>query len=214
MSALETAEQAPSRGRIDKQQAVLAAAFAVFARGGYAQARVDDIAAEAQVAKATVYNHFHDKESLFRQAVQSLSRTALAANLAAIEKLASADGDLTTRLTEVGRHLIECYCTEESRTLRRLVCAEATQFPDLVDLVTEVSRRATSALADRLARLSLAGELEIDDPELAAAQFAALLAGPADSLLRLGTSQPSDTELRAVTDAAVRTFLKAFGPGR
>ncbi|MGK8502697.1 TetR/AcrR family transcriptional regulator [Nocardia asiatica] len=213
MTALQTSGnwRTPSRGRIDKQQAVLGAAFTVFARVGYAQARVDDIAAEAKVAKATVYNHFHDKESLFRQAVQSLSQTALAANLGVIEQLESSGDDLPTRLREVGLRLLRCYCAEESRALRRLVSAEATQFPDLIDLVTEVSRRTTAALGDRLARLSLAGRLDIDDPEMAAGQFTALLAGPADGLLRLGTSPVPDEELRYLTDAAVTTFLKAFG---
>ncbi|MGW4844310.1 TetR/AcrR family transcriptional regulator [Nocardia brasiliensis] len=202
---------APQRGRIDKRQAIMAAAFTVFARVGYAQARVDDIAAEAKVAKATVYHHFGDKESLFRQAVQSLSETALTANLVAIEQLAIPGDDPATRLTQVGLQLAHYYRTDESRALRRLVCAEAAQFPDLVDLVTEVSRRATAALADRLARLSLAGVLDIDDPDIAAGQFAALLAGPADGVLRLGTRPVPEPELRALTDAAVTTFLKAFG---
>ncbi|MFI6215305.1 TetR/AcrR family transcriptional regulator [Nocardia brasiliensis] len=201
----------PQRGRIDKRQAIMAAAFTVFARVGYAQARVDDIAAEAKVAKATVYHHFGDKETLFRQAVQSLSETALAANLAAIEQLATPGDDPATRLTQVGLQLARCYRTEESRALRRLVSAEAAQFPELIDLVTEVSRRATAALADRFARLSLAGVLDIDDPDIAAAQFAALLAGPADGILRLGTHPVPDPELRALTHAAVTTFLKAFG---
>ncbi|MFF6008462.1 TetR/AcrR family transcriptional regulator, partial [Prauserella flavalba] len=39
------------------------------AREGYPQARVDQIAAEAGVAKATVYNHFGDKENLFRETI-------------------------------------------------------------------------------------------------------------------------------------------------
>ncbi|MFC0531616.1 TetR/AcrR family transcriptional regulator [Phytohabitans kaempferiae] len=213
MGALQPSRslQARSRGRIDKQQAVMAAAFTVFARVGYAQARVDDIAAAAKVAKATVYNHFCDKETLFRQAVKSLSEAALAANLAAIAQLVDPGDDLATRLTEVGQQLVKCYCAEESRALRRLVCAEAAQFPDLVDLVTAVSHQATAALADRLARLSLAGRLSIDDPETAAAQFAALLAGPVDSLLRLGTRPVRDAELLPLTRSAVSTFLKAFG---
>ncbi|GAB2657672.1 TetR/AcrR family transcriptional regulator [Nocardia goodfellowii] len=198
------------RGRIDKQQAVLTAAFTVFARSGYAQARVDEIAAEAQVAKATVYNHFGDKETLFRQVVQALSDTALAANLAAVEHLVDND-DLPATLREVGFQLARCYCAEESRVLRRLVAAEAAQFPDLLDIVGAVPRRVTQALADRLARLALAGSLHIDDPEMAATQFTALLTGGLDSRSRLGTRAVPDTEIRTGTDAAAATFLKAFG---
>ncbi|KZM71992.1 TetR/AcrR family transcriptional regulator [Nocardia terpenica] len=201
---------ASTRGRIDKQRAVMTAALTVFARVGYAQARVDDIAAEAKVAKATVYSHFGDKETLFRQAVQALSDTALAANLAAIEQLTDGD-ELPARLREVGLQLAQCYCAEEARALRQLVCAQAARFPDLVDIVTGVQHRAGRALADRLARLSLSGRLRIQDPELAAAHFTALLIGPLDTQSRLGTRVVPDTELRALTDSAVDTFLRAFG---
>ncbi|WP_216912260.1 TetR/AcrR family transcriptional regulator [Nocardia noduli] len=199
------------RGRIDKQRAVLAAAFTVFARAGYAQARMDEIAAEAEVAKATVYNHFGDKETVFRQVVQALSESALAANLAAVELLVHDSDDLEYTFGQVGRHLVDCYCGEESRALRRLLCAEAAQFPDLLDLVDEVSRRVTRTLADRLARLALAGRLRIGDPETAAIQFAALLAGSVDIRSRLGTRSISDTERQAIADAAAATFSRAFG---
>src|SRR5688572_572815 len=108
MSAASNPTRSPSvapRGRIDKQQAVLAAAFTVFAREGYAQARVDEIAAEARVAKATVYNHFGDKETVFRQVVRSLTNSALAANLAAVDQLCGDGTDLPASLREVGLRL-------------------------------------------------------------------------------------------------------------
>ncbi|MEV0550592.1 TetR/AcrR family transcriptional regulator [Nocardia salmonicida] len=199
------------RGRIDKQQAVLAAAFIVFARAGYAQARVDEIAAVAQVAKATVYNHFGDKENLFRQVVQSLTNTALAANLAAVEQLVGDGTDLPENLREVGLQLATCYCLEESRALRRLVAAESAHFPDLIDIVAEVPHRVVQTLADRLSRLALAGVLRIDDPELAATHFTALLTGSIDTRSKLGTHPLATPELRIISDAATTTFLKAFG---
>ncbi|RDI54078.1 TetR/AcrR family transcriptional regulator [Nocardia mexicana] len=209
-AATGTSPTRPARGRIDKQQAVLAAAFAVFARVGYAQARVDEIAAEAKVAKATVYNHFGDKDTLFREAVRALSDSALAANLAAVERLEPAGGDVAAALRDVGVHLAACYCAEDSRALRRLICAEAAQFPDLLDVVDAVSTRVVRALADRLARLALAGALRLDDPDMAAAQFAALLSGPADARSRFGTRAVPESELRTITDAAVTTFLAAY----
>ena len=215
----DTAGPRSGRGRIDKQQAVLAAAFAVFARVGYAQARVDEVAAEAKVAKATVYNHFGDKDTVFRAAVRSLSDSALAANLAAVERLSdrvdntgeSRGDDLREALRDVGARLTACYCDADARALRRLVCAEATLFPDLPDLVDEISTRVVGALADRLARLALAGELRIDDPDVAAQQFAALLTGPVEARSRSGTRDVTESELRVVTDAAVTTFLAAYG---
>lgn len=201
------------RGRVDKQQAVLDAAFAVFTRTGYAQARMDEIAAEAGVAKATVYSHFGDKEQVFRQAVRGLSDTALAANLAVVDRLAEPTPDTAGALRAIGRELIRCYCAPESRALRRLVCAEAGRFPDLPELVDAVSGRVVRALADRFARLALTGALRLEDPELAAAQWTALLTAPLRAHHLFGTGSPPESELDRAVDGAVTTFLAAFGPG-
>jgi TetR/AcrR family transcriptional regulator, mexJK operon transcriptional repressor len=201
-----------ARGRIDKRQAILDAAFTVFAREGYAQAGVDVIAAEAGVAKATVYSHFDDKENLLRQAIAASADQALAENLAAVEQLTDRGDDLRATLESVGLHLLQCYCDDRSWALRRLLSAEINQFPDLLDIVhTHAADRVTDALADRLARLTVTGRLHTPDPLLAAEQFIALLAGPIDKRARLGTRRVPTTELRAVTRAAVHTFLQAFG---
>jgi len=206
-----TAERNGARGRIDKRQAILRAAIAVFAREGYAQAGVDVIAAEAGVAKPTVYNHFRDKETLFRQAIAADSDRALAENLAVVGRLQDHDGDVRPMLEDVGYHLLRCYCDERSWALRRLLYAELTQLPDLIDIVRgHAADRVTDALADKLARLSLAGRLGKLDPNEAAEQLVALLTGPMEARARLGTRPVPDDELRAVARSAVRTFLHAF----
>ena len=204
---------APARGRIDKRQAILDAAFAVFAREGYAQAGVDVIAAEAGVAKATVYNHFGDKETLLRQAITAQADRALAKNMAALERLTDGGGEPRAMLEEVGHSLLRCYCDDRSWALRRLLAAELNQFPDLLDIVQgRAAERVAQALADRLARLTLAGRLRATDPARAAEQFSALLTGPMEARSRLGTREVTDAELRSVAAAAVHTFLLAFGP--
>ncbi len=197
-------------GRIDKRQAILDAAFTVFAREGYAQAGMDVIAAEANVAKATVYSHFGDKENLLREAIAASADQALAKNLAAVDQLTNR-GDLRATLERVGLRLLQCYCDDRSWALRRLLSAETNQFPELLDIIhTRAVDRVTEALADRLARLTVAGHLHTPDPLLAAEQFFALLCGPMDKRARLGTHHVPNAELRTVSRAAVHTFLQAF----
>jgi AcrR family transcriptional regulator len=200
-----------ARGRIDKRQAILAAAGEVFAREGYALAGVDAIAAEAGVAKPTVYNHFGDKETLFREAIAADADRALAKHLAAVDELRDGN-DLRATLENVGHHMLVCHCDERSVAVRRLLSAELPRFPDLIDIVRgRAADRVTEALADRLARLALAGRLRLFDPAQAAEQFIALLTGPIEARSRLGTRQVPDDELWAVTRGAVETFLRAFG---
>jgi AcrR family transcriptional regulator len=183
----------------------------VFARDGYRQASVDTVAATAGVAKHTIYNHFGDKQSLFRAAVAALADDALARNLAAVESLRP-DREPASALAEVGRKLAECYCDEKSWALRRLLHSEFGSMPELQDIVRDrATDKVNDALADRLARLALAGKLRITDPAVAAEQFGALLTAPLETRSRLGTRKLSKTEIADVTNNAVQTFLRAFG---
>lgn len=212
-AAMKQTGQAAPRGRMDKRQAILAAAFEVFARRGYAQAGVDEVAAEAGVAKATVYNHFGGKETLLREAIAASAEEATAKNLAAVERLVDSGGDPRERLEDVGFRLIQCYCDEQSWALRRLLYAEISHLPELLEIVqVRASARVQQALADRLARLALAGKLRISDPEAAVEQLSALLTGPLEARAQWGTRRLSTAEMRQVATAAIDTFLHSFGP--
>ena len=70
------------------------------------------------------------------------------------------------------------------------------------------------ALASVFARLSAAGLLRIDQPRLAAAQFAYLVAGESlDRAVLVGTA-PSRETLRTRARAGVETFLARYGAAR
>ncbi|UGT55918.1 TetR/AcrR family transcriptional regulator [Nocardia asteroides] len=203
--------QPTSRGRIDKRQAILDAAFVVFARRGYAQAGVQEIAEVAGVAKPTVYNHFDDKGTLFRHALAAAGDAVLAENLTVLERLRDPGEDLRATLEDVAYRLIRSCCTERSRSLRRLTYGQVAQFPELIDVVvSRTSDQLADALADRLARLALAGRLRASDPATAAEQFLVLITGPLEGRTRLGTRKVAATEMRAVATAAVDTFLRAY----
>ncbi|KAA9160121.1 TetR/AcrR family transcriptional regulator [Amycolatopsis acidicola] len=201
------------RGRIDKRQAILDAAFTVFARRGYDQACVQEIAEEAGVAKPTVYNHLSDKENLLRHAVEAAADAVMADNLAVADRLRDPGDDLRAAMEDVAYRMLRVCCDQRSRALRALAYAQASRFPDLIDVVRErTSHRLGEALADRLARLSLAGRLRSCDPSVAAEQFLALLTGPMEARSHLGTRTVSAAETRAVANAAVDTFLRAYQP--
>jgi AcrR family transcriptional regulator len=200
----------PQRGRIDKRRAILNAAFAVFSRQGYAQACVNEIAAEAGVAKPTVYNHLTDKANLFRHAIEAAAATLTAEIMAAIERMADRGDDLRAMLEAVGHELLRCYCDERSWAMRRLLYAEVTRFPDLLDVLPVDGPGVTRALADRLARLCIAGHIRPTDPDQAAEQFISLLTGPVESRSRFGTRPVAEEELRDIARAAVDTFMRAY----
>lgn len=201
-----------SRGRIDKRQAILEAALTVFARRGYAQACVQEIADAAAVAKPTVYNHLTDKETLFREAISAAAEAVGEQALTALEPLRE-PGDLDAALGETASLLLTACSDERALALHRLTYAQAADFPDLVNTVLRrTTIRLRETLADRLARLALAGRLRPADPAVAAEQFLALLSGPLEVRSQQGNRTVSGSELRAIADAATDTFLRAYRP--
>ncbi|MET9592110.1 TetR/AcrR family transcriptional regulator [Streptomyces sp. NPDC006516] len=213
-SAAAPATGTAPRGRIDKRQAILDAAFEVFAVRGYAQALVQEIAEQAGVAKPTVYNHLADKETLFRATLTAAADAVMDGNLATLERLRSPGDDLRATMNEVAHELVRSCCDKRSRSLRWLTYAQVARFPDLIEVVQgRTSVRIAEAMADRLARLSLSGHLRPCDPVLAAEQLLALITGPLETRSRLGTRVVTKAEMRTLAEAAVDTFLRAYGPG-
>ncbi|MFB7477214.1 TetR/AcrR family transcriptional regulator [Kitasatospora sp. NPDC056184] len=207
-SEVSTGAGRKARGREDRRQAILDGAFAVFARQGYAQTCVQEVAREAGVAKPTVYNHLADKESLYREAVEAAADRVGARCLAVVDALreVAADTDPEEGLRTVGRELLRICHDEEARAVQRLAGAEAARFPGLEASARErTALRIRSALADRLARLALAGRLRPCEPEPAAEHFLALLTGPLE--------YRPDADPDALAEAAVDVFLRAYGPG-
>ncbi|WP_068025016.1 TetR/AcrR family transcriptional regulator [Nocardia mexicana] len=201
------------RGRIDKRQAILDAAFAVFARQGFEQACVADIAAEAGVAKPTVYNHLSDKHSLLRESLVVVADAVGADCVAVLDRLREPGADLRATLEDVAYRLLRICNDERSRALRRLGYGQAATQPELIELARErTGVRTLEALADRLARLALSGRLHTGDPAVAAEQFLALLTAPLENRSRMGTRPVRPAELRTIATAAVATFTAAYQP--
>jgi AcrR family transcriptional regulator len=65
-------EKRDKRDKAQRRKALLEAARDVFSSKGYHEARIDDIAAAARVAKGTFYLYFPDKRTVFVELVDSL----------------------------------------------------------------------------------------------------------------------------------------------
>jgi AcrR family transcriptional regulator len=203
---------APTRPQTDRRQAILEAAFVVFARHGYAQACMQDIADEAGVAKPTVYSYLSDKATLLTLTLRAAATASAAEYVAALEPLADPRAEVHAALDRVAHDLLRLYCGDRAQALRRLLHAEVSRAPDLVDVVRETGpHRLVDALADRFARLMLGGRLRHADPAHVAELFVALLTGAAEMRVRMGTRRLTDADLDEIAGAAVSTVLQVAG---
>ena len=103
-----------------RRDELLDAAQRLFTRNGLAQTSVADIAAEAGVAKGSVYRYFESKEALlsalkdrfFERMMQRVTAVAAALPDAGFAELADAAIDATTRLLFEEADLVELWCRE------------------------------------------------------------------------------------------------------
>ena len=87
----------------DKREAILRAATRVFARNGFFQSQVADVARVAGVAAGTVYLYFHGKDDLLVSIFERTMREAIAEARAALEGV----DDVGERLLLIARLHLE-----------------------------------------------------------------------------------------------------------
>ena len=102
-----SARRSPGEGgtvaTIDKRDAILKAATEVFARRGYFQSQVADIARAAGVAAGTVYLYFRSKDDLLVSIFERTMKDTLAAGQEAIADVS----DASDRLRRIARLHLE-----------------------------------------------------------------------------------------------------------
>jgi TetR/AcrR family fatty acid metabolism transcriptional regulator len=81
------ARKSSRNGATGKRELILRAATRVFARNGYFNSKVADIAREAEVADGTVYLYFKSKEEILHSIFDQNMAEAIAAGRVLIEKL-------------------------------------------------------------------------------------------------------------------------------
>jgi len=198
---------------VRSRAAIVEAARMLFLRQGYAGTTMDEIAAQAGLAKRTVYNNFADKEALFTQIVEET--TAYAEEFARGLQRELAGGitaaNLKATLDDLGRRLAVAVVRSEVIALRRLLIGEAREFPELAaGYFDRAPGQVLDALASGFGRLARAGLLRVADARQAAAQFAYLVVGePLDRAVLVGTIPPQE-HLVAGAREGVETFLARF----
>lgn len=191
-----------------KRQLVLKAARAIFARDGFSQAGMEDVARSAGVSTATLYAHFPGKADLFRIVVEA----ALADIAGRVRRPADAQGDARARLRAFGLAYAEFYCAADSRALFRMVIAERRRFPGLADHFRDQARTALGGtlltVVDELARN---GEIVIDKPSWAAGQLQGMIEHATLVLgLVAGDHVMPVRPLETIVHEAVETFLARY----
>ncbi|RDI62396.1 TetR/AcrR family transcriptional regulator [Microvirga subterranea] len=168
------AKKAPARSENDRQarlQAILDAALDVFLDKGFAEARLDDVAARAGVAKGTIYLYVPSKQALFEALVQS----GIGGALGTIEqKVLTLDMTAEEQFRALFAFLRQEVLGTRRLDIVRLFLREGSRFPELAEIYhREVISRGLALLRGIAERGVASGEFRSDEivrfPQLAIA---------------------------------------------
>ncbi len=192
-----------------KRRQIQVAAEQLFLAHGYGAVSMDQVARTASVSKATLYAHFASKEALFATIMQDKGlETPLYEGM-----FPEQVDDLRAVLESMGTRLLRFMLRERTLSLYRVALAEAARFPELG---RTFYANGPCTMRERfiawLGVMDQSGLVQVDDRDIAAEQFMALMRS--DVFLRRSLSidpLPTDEEIERSVRAAVDTWLRAFG---
>lgn len=184
----------PTAVELERRKArVMEVATELFVQRGFAATSLVDIARSAGVATRTLYQHFGDKEAIFREVI--FARDAVAAMQ---RPTVEADDTLFITLQRLGHYAYAVTYRDQSIGLMRLMIAESTRFPDFMRSVA-VSifsrfRRNFEKVFEALATASL---IPPGDHARSAELFSDLVLGshPIMTYTEWDATAPSDEDL-------------------
>jgi AcrR family transcriptional regulator len=179
--------QTPSRKNVKKALAVqdrewkrqrhediLAAAFEEFATKGYAEARLDDVAKRAGIAKGTIYLYFKSKETLFRAVLRGVIHHVFEELELFIRTFQGSAEELARCV--LSRQYAKVVKNPKARAMLRLLIAESHRFPQLSDAyLREVIGPGLAAMRTVVEKGVASGEFR----ETRITEFPQVLVGPA-----------------------------------
>lgn len=139
-----------TRRKDARPEEITAAALALFAERGYANTRLEDVAANAGISKGTLYLYFANKDELFKAVVREGLVQPLVEMREVIERFEGSSMDLL-------RMLFEGWWTRIGATplsgIPKLMIAEARNFPELarfyVEEVVDPGQRTLERIIER-----------------------------------------------------------------
>jgi len=201
-----TAPSEPEAGRAElRRAAFLRAAQDVFLEFGYEQANMAEIVRRAGGSLSTLYAQFGGKKGLFEAMIDS--RVGELTEQMQVELAAHAP--IREGLRRIGEDFLFKLARQGSLDVLRLMVAQAKAFPDMVEAWrTRGPDVVRTILASYLEDRVKAGEIKIDDCEIAASMFFDLVRSRIQlRALTMPDYTPSDQEIRDTVERSVKVFL-------
>ncbi len=196
-------DQPPHDLREDREQQILEAAMNVFAREGFHEARMEDIARQSGLAKGTLYLYFKSKDAM----IGALLRSFFNVELRRLRALEAAEGSVADRIL--------AYTLKVAADAERMSAVAPLAFEfyavagrdrSMRQFLEEHFSEYETALARVVQRGIDTGEFRPVDAD----QVALMLLAVMEGLNLINLAAPKEVSLRAQAEASVRLIFDAI----
>jgi AcrR family transcriptional regulator len=187
---------------------ILAAAFAAFTQGGFAETSTLEIATRARVSKRELYALFGSKQEMLIACIsERAKRLTIPSDLPEPRDRAT----LAHTLSSFGAQLLRETSDPAVIAVFRLAISEAARAPEVGKMLNDIGVATSRGALRELMRRACAAKLLDGEPAVLADHFAGLLWGNRMLGLLLDTAaRPSARETDAHAEAATKAFLRAY----
>lgn len=192
-----------------RRDSILRAARCVFARQGFADTVVDDIADQAGIGKGTLYLYFRSKEDIYMAALLEDARRLNTATRERMQQVDSWQARLRAYVTvrmehlETNQDFLRIYLAE----FRGMMMRNARIHCELYQVMRESEGLLAQVFAAAIAR----GEVREIDPELAAMTVVDLTRGLMERRLLGASCSTNPSEIEFALDLLCRSLEKDRG---
>ena len=192
-----------------KRQAILDIAADVFREMGFARASMSEICRRVGGSRATVYNYFPSKETLFFEIIHQANE----AEFRAIHQvLDHATDDISDALRHFGEGLLSLIYSPNVMAVRRLVTSSFDNG-ELGRTCFELGpQRTLSEVAEFLSAAMKKGKLRPCDPHIATQHLRGILESELiDGFIFQMSIDTRSERIKAIVERAVSVFMAAYG---
>ncbi|HUO37412.1 MAG TPA: TetR/AcrR family transcriptional regulator [Mycobacterium sp.] len=184
------------------------AAVATFLKYGYDGTTMDAIARAAGITRRTLYSRYPDKRSVFLDVIPR----ALARRTERGQSPDTDDEDLHSALISLGRGALARALDPDTLRLTRIAMTESARFPEFAVSAQAMTWSARQReVMDLLRCHQEAGNIQVDDIEVAAGHFLAMIELAPARLADFGIFRTDEEEERHLQHA-VNLFLRGILP--
>ncbi|MBX7490956.1 TetR/AcrR family transcriptional regulator [Helicobacter turcicus] len=193
-----------------KQEKILKTAWKLFLQYGYKKTSLQMIIKETGGSLATIYKIFHDKKTLFSEAIRENGQEFIDSLDKDFSEIMTPYSNLEEYFYRIGVRVIRQITSKENIAFMRLIVVEGYDDPELIEIFHHIAvDRTCHFFLKALEDYNTTHNLGIEDISESSRVFISLIAQPylIDAIMIPNYTCPDEEEIQRIVRRATKIFM-------